>query len=291
MARFKLESKQLLVEVDSFGAELKSIKKKNDGTEYMWNANPMFWKRTSPVLFPLVGALKDGKYTYAGNAYEMSQHGFARDKEFELVKKDTNFLEFVLKADEDTMKIYPFLFELRIAYCLEGTQLKVQWTVRNLDEKMIYFSIGGHPAFMCPIVEGTQQTDYTLKIGTNSDIVSSVIGEGGVLNGTQKKYMLVDGVLPITEDLFDDDALVIENSQAKKVSLCYNGNAYLTVRFDAPVFGIWSPPKKNAPFVCIEPWYGRCDAVGFSGNLEQREWGNALQVGEEFHAEYEIEIH
>lgn len=291
MAGFRMENEFLIVEVDSFGAELKSIRKKQTNAEYMWNGNPAYWKRTSPVLFPLVGALKNGKYIYEGREYAMSQHGFARDREFQVVTQREDYLEFRLQADEETLEKYPFHFELRIGYRLTGSTVKVYWNVKNEDEKEMYFSIGGHPAFRCPIAEGTSQTDYSLHMDTDGKLISSVIGQGGVLNGNKKEYLLEKGFLQITEDLFDEDALVIENSQAKEVSLCRDGKAYVTVRFDAPVFGIWSPPKKKAPFICIEPWYGRCDSAFFQGALKDREWGNMLESGEEFHSEYEIAIY
>ena len=153
----------------------------------------------------------------------------------------------------------------------------------------LYFSIGGHPAFRCPIIEGTRQTDYKLHFDTETEITSSILGEGGLLTHDHKTYPLKHGELAVTEDLFDQDALVIEGNQAHEVSLSYGQEKpYLTVRFNAPLFGIWSPPKKNAPFICIEPWYGRCDKADFTGELDKREWGNTLDAGECFEASYEV---
>lgn len=169
----------------------------------MWDAKPEYWKRTSPVLFPIVGSLNNGSYTYRNKQYSMSQHGFARD----------------------------------------------------------------------------------------NTIISSEIGENGTLLLRKKGYVLKSGYMNITKNLFDEDALIIENNQAHKVSLCNkDGKPYLTVKFDAPLFGLWSPAKKNAPFICIEPWYGRGDKAIFTGDLSQREWGNKLSCNEKFNAEYSIII-
>lgn len=292
MSRFGIKNSEVSIEVDSFGAELKSLKKVSTGREYMWDAKPEYWKRTSPVLFPIVGSLNNGSYTYRNKQYSMSQHGFARDMEFELKSQSENELVFLLKANENTLASYPFSFGLEIGYRLEGKSVIVSWTVCNRDSKEMYFSIGGHPAFLCPFEEGEEQTDCKLLIDARDNtIISSEIGENGTLLLRKKGYVLKSGYMNITKNLFDEDALIIENNQAHKVSLCNkDGKPYLTVKFDAPLFGLWSPAKKNAPFICIEPWYGRCDKAIFTGDLSQREWGNKLSCNEKFNAEYSIII-
>lgn len=286
---YELKNSKLQVSVSSFGAELKSVKRVMDNREYMWDARPEFWKRTSPVLFPLVGGLNNGSYTYNGKSYMMSQHGFARDMEFTLVEKSDSKLLFALEDTEETLEKYPFKFRLEIGYELSDNNLNVSWNVFNKNDEKMYFSIGGHPAFLCPIEDGKKQTDYIIKFDVNDSVTASMLGNGGLLTDKETKYSLDNGKLAITENLFDNDALVIEKNQAHKVSLCYaDGSPYLTVDFDAPLFGIWSPPKKNAPFICIEPWYGRCDRENFSGDLSEREWGNALEAGENFKTSYNI---
>lgn len=292
MSLFNIKNSQLSLEIDSFGAEIKSLKKNATQTEYMWNADPKYWKRTSPVLFPIVGILKNGKYTYNKKEYKMSQHGFARDMEFELKSQSEDEIVFLLKANSETLAKYPFNFALEVGYKLDESSVIVSWKVCNLDSKEMYFSIGGHPAFMCPIEEGTDQTDCKLLFDTKDNtIISSEIGENGTLLLWKKGLVLHNGYMNIKENLFDDDALIIENNQAHKVSLCdKEGKPYISVSFDAPLFGIWSPAKKKAPFICIEPWYGRCDKSIFSGDLSQREWGNKLACNENFYAEYSINI-
>lgn len=291
MAVYSLENEQLRICVDTLGAELKSLKKRKTDTEYMWDAKPEYWKRTSPVLFPIVGSLNKGVYRYDGKEYSLSQHGFARDMEFELRQQTKDELKFVLKANEETRAKYPFDFELELGYRLDQNNLIVSWKVINRDSREMYFSIGGHPAFMCPINGNGEQTDYKLLFDTQNKITAAIIGNGGTLSARTKEYALKDEMMDITADLFDEDALIIENGQAHKVSLCdQEGKPYLTVSFDAPLFGLWSPTKKNAPFVCIEPWYGRCDRETFEGDLSEREWGNKLAPNAEFYAEYTVTV-
>ena len=291
MAVYSLENAQISICVDTSGAELKSLKKKATDTEYMWDAKPEYWKRTSPVLFPIVGSLDNGSYQYDGKEYPMSQHGFARDMEFELRDQTADSLKFVLRATGETKAKYPFDFELELGYRLSESNLVVSWKVTNRDEKEMYFSIGGHPAFLCPIGGDGVQTDYKLLFDVDDKITAAIIGDGGTLSARTKEYALKNGMMDIMADLFDEDALIIENNQAHKVSLCgRDGQPYLTVSFDAPLFGLWSPAKKNAPFVCIEPWYGRCDRETFDGDLSEREYGNRLAPSAEFYAEYTITV-
>lgn len=294
MSVYNIKNEDISISVDTLGAELKSLKKLKTGKEYMWDAKPEYWKRTSPVLFPIVGSLNKGIYRYEGREYPMPQHGFARDMEFGLLSQTDNGLIFLLESDSETLKKYPFKFRLELGYRLDGNNLVVSWKVTNNDNKEMYFSIGGHPAFLCPLCDGDVQTDCKFRfdeIGDKDSIIASVIGDNGMMSARKKSYALNDEYLNITADLFDNDALVIEDNQVHKVSLCgKEGKPYLTVSFDAPLFGLWSPAKKNAPFVCIEPWYGRCDKDNFTGDLSERECGNKLLPGEEFYAEYTVAI-
>ena len=293
--RYSIENDQIKIEVDSFGAELKSLVKKQSifgtDTEYMWCADEKYWKRTSPVLFPIVGSLKNKSYQFEGKTYEMSQHGFARDMEFELVEQDEKHLTFALQENEATLKIYPFAFQFMISYTLNQNSVQVGWHVENTNRKTMYFSIGGHPAFNCPMKDGEKQTEYYIGFDGTKSVVSSVIGQGGLITGEKKEYTLQDGSLKVTEDLFDQDALVIEENQTGKVSLMTpDQKPYVTLTFDAPLFGVWSPTGKNAPFICIEPWFGRCDGSDFDGTLEERTWGNTLKAGGVFDAAYDIQV-
>lgn len=286
-----LENEILKVTINHFGAELSSIVKKATGIEYMWNADEKFWKRSAPVLFPFVGSLKNKEYVYEGKAYPMGQHGFARDMEFSFVSNDGTEAWFSLSSDDSTYEKYPFAFTLEIGYQLTGNTLKVIWHVVNEDEKQMYFSIGGHPAFMCPLNGEGKQTDYFIEFDTDKDLTYSKLSGNGLVYKKDNVLATNGGKMQVTEHLFDEDALVVEQDQAHKVSLCKpDGSPYLTVTFDAPLFGLWSPAKKNAPFICIEPWYGRCDSEEFAGTLEQREYGHCLEAGEDFEVSFEIEV-
>ena len=290
MSRYVLENKWIKLEVESAGAEIKSLQRKSDLREYMWCADKQFWGRTAPVLFPIVGGLNDQKYRWNGKEYEMGQHGFARDMEFTIEEQTEDTLWFGLEADEDTKKKYPFDFSLKLGYKLEEMSVRVLWKVVNKGNDEMHFSIGGHPAFMCPINDDMKQTECFLYFDADKTLQSDVFADGLVAEGI-REYSLEDGYMKITEDLFDGDALIMENDQVHTVALCLpDKTPYLTVKFDTPLVGVWSPVKKNAPFICIEPWYGRADKKGFSGDLSEREWGNTLKGQESFEASYVIEI-
>lgn len=294
MQEVKLSNETLEIRIHFHGAELKSIRGRATGTEFLWNADARFWGRSSPVLFPFVGSVKDKKYRCQGKEYPMNQHGFARDKDFTLVSLSEDTVWFGLHSDDETYQIYPFQFYLEIGYRLEANSVTVMWRVKNTDDKKMFFSIGAHPAFFCPIREGERQSSYYLAFQSRDGIVpkeftNTVFGQGGLVTEEKKTYPLENGIMPITESLFDGDALVIEDHQIQRVALMdCNRKEYLSVEFDAPLVGIWSPPKKQAPFVCIEPWYGRCDSETFEGELKDRKWGNELAPGQIFETEYRI---
>ena len=287
--RVMLKNEQLSVEIESFGAELKSVKSREDNREYMWCADEKYWKRTSPVLFPLVGSLKGHSYEYDGEIFPMSQHGFARDKEFTMIFRNEDKAVFQLKSDADTLKAYPFDFTLEIGYELSGNSLTVMWKVINEEEeKEMYFSIGAHPAFNCPMYGEESMTGYGMKLNAKSDVLYSRINGDGLMLNSKSELKLHDGLAVFTEDFFDEGVYIIEDYQASEVSLVdTEGKPYVTVSFDAPLFGIWTPGG-DAPFVCIEPWYGRCDRESFAGELKEREWGQKLPPNEVFEKNYKI---
>lgn len=274
--------------VSDHGAEIRSLLK--NGRELMWQADPAFWGRTSPVLFPLVGNYWEKKSRFNGRTYEMGQHGFARDMDFELISETNDELAFELKADESTRAKYPFDFVLRLGYKVGAAGVEVIWEVVNPTDSDIFFSIGGHPAFNCDL---SKDKLLFLNKGNkvSGNLKSNIIAldGSGCLSDKSKELSLDCGELALKPELFDEDALIIEDRQADTVALIgSDGNEILSVHFDAPLFGIWSPAGKNAPFVCIEPWYGRCDRVGFTGELSEREYGNRLGAGEKFRVSYTI---
>lgn len=289
MALHTLQSGAIRVAISDAGAEIMQIEDILTGRNYLWHGDAAYWGRRSPVLFPIVGSLKNKTYKYAGREYGMGQHGFARDREFRMTEHDVDTIWFELKSDEAAMKVYPFRFRLEVGYHLENRTIRVMWRVTNEDKKTMFFSIGGHPAFMCPIDEQGKQKDYYLLFDNKEPMTYGKLSGNGLLESQGHKLDTCGGCMPIMEQLFDEDALVIEGGQAHQVSLAgADKKPYLTVKFDAPLFGLWSPAKKHAPFICIEPWYGRCDRETFNGMLADREYGQELRPGKVFEAEYSI---
>ena len=226
MALFQISNDKITIQVDSMGAELKSLKDVATGREYMWSGDPQYWKRTSPVLFPLVGSLKDGVYRLDGQEYPMGQHGFARDMEFQLKSQSAHEIWFTLESNEDTLRKYPFPFLLELGYELREKTVAVKWNVKNPGQKQMYFSIGGHPAFLCPIEEGTKQTDYRIRLDVPEKVAVSTLC-GPLASGKSVELSLEKGEIPVTEHLFDKDALVIEHDQVHSVALVKpDGEAY-----------------------------------------------------------------
>lgn len=290
--RYTLENEALKVEIDSFGAEIKSIKRVSDDREYMWCGDPKYWGRTSPVLFPFVGAPRNKEYRYEGKTYAMGQHGFARDMEFELELSEQGSIWFVLSSTEETYAKYPFHFKLHIGYELRENEVQVLWKVENTDSRPMYFSIGAHPAFLCPIHGEGDKLGYGLKFGGLTDELHH---HGNTPEGMavmeDEVLALAGGEVRFTPGFFDKCTYMVEGAQTGEVSLLdRDGEAYVIVRFDAPLFAVWSPEGKDAPFVCIEPWYGRCDAVDFEGSLAERAYENVLAPDGTFAASYGMEF-
>lgn len=291
MAIYELKNDTISIAINSHGAELKSLKRLDTNTEYLWCGDAKYWGRTSPVLFPFVGGVKNREYRAKGKTYHIGQHGFARDMDFTLLSKTDSEIWFELRSTEETLAQYPYPFILKLGYRIEGNKTEVLWRIENPGEETLHFSIGGHPAFNCPLEADTKQSECFVGFGNVEEVTSTRISENGLATNFLDVYPLTDGKLTLRDNLFDHDALVIENSQTDTATLCRkDGQPYVTVTMAAPLFGIWSPPGKQAPFVCIEPWYGRCDNEEFEGTLEERKWGNQAAPGEAWEASYQIEV-
>lgn len=285
-----ISTPQLSIQTSAHGAELCSIIA--NGKEYLWQADPAYWKRHSPVLFPIVGSVWENEYRHEGVCYPLTQHGFARDKEFELVFERSDEVRYRLTSDEETLKKYPFPFCLEIGYRIQANQIEVLWEVRNTGEKAMHFQIGAHPAFYYPDFNAETNERGFFGFDKTEGLSSIPISEKGSANpDTSYPLQLTDDLLPLDIHTFDRDALILENSQVRKVTL-YNKEKqpHLSLHFDAPVVGLWSPPTKNAPFVCIEPWYGRCDRAHYAGEFKDKEWMQHLYPGETFQGGYIIVI-
>lgn len=291
--QYELSNEKLTVRFETKGAEMISLKDNKSGQEYLWCGDKKYWGRHSPVLFPFVGRTRDMKYIYENKEYPMTQHGFARDMEFECISENKEEIWFSVLATAATLEIYPFDFRLDIGYRLEADTVRVMWKVYNQeDERDMYFSIGAHPGFVCPIKEGEKQSDYSIRMDARENVIFSKTNmETGLMFNYKNQLSLSEGRHLLPEGFFDEGAYIIEDYQVKKISLVNPENEpYITVAFHTPVVGIWSPEKLNAPFVCIEPWYGRCDRETYDGTLKTREWSNTLAPGEVFERYYEIKV-
>mgnify|MGYP002644624988 CR=1 FL=1 len=290
MALYTLENGDIRIKVDSYGAELRSLVDVKTEREYMWCGDAAYWGRISPILFPVVGSYRNGESRYRGKVYKLPQHGFARDMEFMLTEQTKEEIWFCLTDKENTWENYPFAFSLELGYRLAGRRVEVMWRVSNPAEENLYFSIGGHPAFAVPKREPDKINGY-IAFGGVESITVRKIKDGLAVDALKEIGLEPGGILPVTEETFAEDALVVEDGQTGRVQLLdEKKKPFVTVDFDAPLFGVWTPSDKNAPFICIEPWYGRCDREDFTGSLKEREWGNALAAGESFEASYTIMI-
>lgn len=287
-----LKNDVLTVEVSEHGAELHSIRKGE--TEYLWQADPKFWARHSPVLFPIVGSVWDKLYRVDGKVYELGQHGFARDMDFVKVEGNDTEVFYRLESNDETLKKYPWPFRLEIGYKLKGNAIEVIWRVYNPGTEEMYFQIGAHPAFYYPDYDPETDERGYFSFDRSEGLECIRIMEKGCVDAVTKYPLEIpqDGLLPLRKDTFDViDTIMLQDSQIGRVTLHRNdGTPWLSLKFTAPVVGLWSPPTKNAPFICIEPWYGRCDRAGYTGDYRQKDWVNRLEPGKEFEGIYTIEI-
>lgn len=277
---YTLENDLLEVKVSAHGAELQSIKNKRNGFEYLWQGDPTFWKRRSPVLFPIVGAVWNGEFRMDGKTYEMGQHGFARDMDFTLVE-DTpdDQLWFRLDSTPETLERFPRQFRLEIGYQLIETRLTVYWKVSNTGDVDMPYQIGAHPAFNLPYFNPADPVHgYFAFNHMDTELVSERIAEKGCVGTEMQRPELtpLEWLLPIKADTFVNDALIFGGRKVNRVSLMDKARQpWLTLLFDTPYVGLWSP-RPDAPFVCIEPWYGRADSVGYTGDFTDRTAVNKL---------------
>ena len=394
-----LKNTALTLNISLHGAELTSIRD-SFGREFLWQADPAFWKRHSPVLFPIVGSLWDKHFRVNGREYEMGQHGFARDMDFRLVSEREDEMWFELNSSPETLAKYPYKFTLRIGYRLEDNKIHVMWEVSGDDSQTMWFQIGAHPAFYLPrfvyggssCVSGSDSGAGSCALGSECSVVrdsqdsglkssaqgsgcvssdGSVSGSGSAGSGSDSdsgssvsgfdagscdsgldsaigsasgsgsagsgsdsdsgcagrgcfrlygrgaegvvplesfRYIKVSekqctdisdvqelatpgGVMPLDDHTFDIGAYIIGDSQVCRVDLVSTtGLRCVSLEFDTPLVGLWAPSAKDVPFVCIEPWYGRCDRVGFTGEFSERDCVNSLSPGQVFRASYTITV-
>ncbi len=277
-----ISNHQLKVTINTLGAELIQLEK--DNQNYIWTIDEKYWNKTSPILFPIVGRLKNDSYSIEDKNYELPRHGFARNFEFEIEHKTENAVVLLLTENQETLKQYPFQFELRLKYEIIENSLKLNYSIINKSQEIMPFSIGAHPAFA---IDGLF-SDYTLDFNQSEDFISHEL-EKEQFNNSSKKIPSENGKINLDYALFEKDALVFKHLKSDTLTLLKKNQPYLSVKFkDFPYLGIWTKP--NAPFLCIEPWCGLADNANHNGNIFEKEGIQLLDNNAEFQREINIVI-
>ena len=277
-----IENEVLKVSINPRGAELTSVLNKTTGLEYMWQADPEIWPKHSPVLFPIVGMLRDGSYNYKGKSYELPRHGFSREKIFQVTSSTEDEAVFTLVDDEETRAVYPFRFRFRLKYSLFNNNVSVTYEVLNLSDDEMYFSVGGHPAFRVPITDDTDYSDYKLEFDSVENQPRWPVSKDGLIETTPQPLLNNTNELPLTRELFNQDALVLKSLNSTSVTLRSDRTKH-GVKFDFtgfPYLGIWA--TKGGSFVCLEPWCGIADAVNSNQDFAVKEGINRLASNDSF---------
>ena len=269
-----ITNNQISVSIDTLGAELIRLEKVNQN--YIWTVDETYWNKTSPILFPIVGRLKNDTYSIADKKYELPRHGFARNFEFQILNLTESSVVFVLESNSETLKNYPFEFQLQLEYELNENELRMKYSVENKSEVTMPFSIGAHPAFA---IEDSF-SDYSLQFNETEEFVSYEL-ENEQFSNSFRKINSENGQINLDYSLFEKDALVFKHLQSNELTLLNKNETILSIKFEGfPYLGIWTKP--NAPFLCIEPWCGLADNVNHNGNIFEKEGINLLQPQETF---------
>ena len=277
-----IKNNKISASINTLGAEL--IRLEKDSKNYIWTVDETYWNKTSPILFPIVGRLKNDTYSIDNKIYELPRHGFARNFEFQIVNQTESSVAFVLESNSETLKNYPFEFELRLEYELDENELKIKYSVENKSEATMPFSIGAHPAFA---IENSF-SDYSLKFNQTEEFISHEL-DNEQFNTASKKIQSENGIIDLNYTLFEKDALVFKHLQSNELTLLKKNEPVITVQFEGfPYLGIWTKP--NAPFLCIEPWCGLADNGNHNGNIFEKEGINLLQPKETFSRTIKIKI-
>lgn len=285
-----ISNEYLTLSIQEKGAELTSIYNKQTRLEYMWNADPAFWAKSSPILFPIVGTLKEDTYFYEEKSYKLSRHGFARDMVFTITAQESNTITFTLVSNEITKAKYPFDFRFDIIYTVKENAVSVTYKIMNTGKGKMYFSVGGHPAFKVPLADGTNYSDYYLEFNKDENAGRWPISKEGLIEKNSIPLLSNTNRLSLTKELFAKDALVFKSLNSTSVSLLSSATLHgLEFDFeDFPFLGIWA--AKNADFVCIEPWCGIADSVDTDQQLVHKEGINELEEEGVFEREWRVRV-
>jgi len=290
---YQISNGLLKIAIRKIGAELCEISSVKNNTQFMWHADPNIWGSFAPNLFPVIGGLKDNAFVFDNKTYTMPKHGFIRhNTAIECIKETENSRTFQLKYNTELLKMYPFKFRYTITYTLENNVLTVSHEIINLDEKAMYFSLGGHPAFKCPVYSDEKYTDYSLVFEHNETAETYLLNtQNGLLTDTTKPVFNHTNTIPLDYTLFNKDALIFKDLKSRKVTLhSKTKGAILTVtHVDFPHLGLWAKP--NADYVCIEPWIGYADLESTNQDITAKAGIIKLDVNRNFKAKYAIEIH
>ncbi|MCH4823663.1 aldose 1-epimerase family protein [Gramella lutea] len=289
--KHSIENEFLTISVKETGAELCSIINKENNKEYIWQATPDIWGSHAPNLFPIIGVIKDGKFFYNGKEYSVPKHGFIRyNQDIRLKEKSEHQLVFELMYSEETLEMYPFKFDFKIAFTLNGKNIEVSHHVINLDSKPMYYSLGGHPAFNIQHFENEKIEEYYLEFDKKINLETYLLNAEGLVSSKTRKVLKDENRIQLTPHIFDNDALIFKNIKSKKVNLVSAKNGrILSVEYkDFKNLGIWAKP--GASYVCIEPWLGIADIEDTNQNLPDKEGIEKLNEAEEVNHAYNIQI-
>ncbi|MFN8250731.1 MAG: aldose 1-epimerase family protein [Ferruginibacter sp.] len=283
-----LQNETLTAVIAQKGAELQQLKHNHNGINYLWSGDAAYWGKYSPVLFPIVGGLKDDTYYCKGHTYKLPRHGFARDRDFTVQQLSSTEALFTLHDDEHSWEVYPFSFNFKIRYQLNQNWLACTYEVYNSGEGTLLFSVGAHPAFAVPLQPGLQYSDYYLELNKQEALHRWKL-ENGLLSSSATAIAMEGSRIPLQAALFYEDAIVLKGLQSNCITLASERDEHgLNFYFnDFPFFGIWA--AKDAPFVCLEPWCGIADSVNHNQQLAEKEGINMLEPGHHFSRTWSVE--
>ena len=269
----KIENEHFIVEVNSLGAQLNRIYSKDNDTEYLWNGDETYWKKHAPVLFPFVGRLHEGKYEYNGHVYEMTLHGFCQQAEFDVVSNTGDSVTFRIQSDDERRAMYPFEFIFSVTYRLTEHGVDEIAEVKNTGSSEMLYGFGGHPGFNVPLDRGLAFEDYSVVFPEAGKVERRVFTDNHLDAGSYESTdTVVDGKMKLHHDLFGDDAVVLHGTGERAILCSEKGKKSVEVVYKgAPYCGIWHPIKRDAPFVCIEPWWILPGRDGMLVDISKRE--------------------
>ncbi len=288
---FTLKNERFTAKVDSLGAQLVSLRDQ-DGFEYLWTGDERYWKGQAPVLFPMVGALRDGRALIGGKSCEMGQHGFARRREFSLETQSAESVSLTLRDDEETRAMYPFSFRFTVTYTLRKDGIETAFLVENTGSAALPFAVGGHPGFNLPVGEDAAFEDYTICFEKEEDQKCPAIVMGkGLIDPSACAFELKGREIPLAHRLFYNDALVFENLNSRRVQIVNKKSGHgVEMEFSQfPMFGIWSA-KNDGPYVCLEPWTGCATRTDEGDVFEQKRGMTLLPAGEKKSCAFSVRI-